>query len=245
MLKTVAIKKRFTMSNKAPAFQLYAEDFLTGVFGLTMEERGVYITLLCYQWSINDVNGIPKKRLALFLGYDWKNLPEMVKEKFIDNGDYFYNKRLLQIILDQNAYREKQRLNGLKGGRPKTQKKPKKSPSMKIEDRSMKIEVEKEVVVYPFNSKQFINIWSNWKIYKSKEFKFKYRTIQSEQAALKKLANDSQNESHAVESIESAMANGWKGIYPQKIINNGKQNNKKAISYSKEFQEELARKIQS
>tara|TARA_R110002050_G_scaffold268962_1_gene411152 strand:- start:225 stop:347 length:123 start_codon:yes stop_codon:yes gene_type:complete len=35
------------MSAKAPAFQLYAQDFLTGVMDLTMEERGVYITLLC------------------------------------------------------------------------------------------------------------------------------------------------------------------------------------------------------
>ena len=233
------------MSTKAPAFQLYAQDFLTGVMDLTMEERGVYITLLCKQWSVNDTNGIPKKRLRLFLGYDWENLPEMVKEKFIDNGDYFYNKRLLQIVLDQNAFREKQRLNGLKGGRPKTQKKPKKSSSMKIEDRSKKIEEEKEVVVYPYNSKQFLNTWSNWKIYKAKEFKFNYRTLQSEQAALKKLLNESDNEAHAVESIESAMANGWKGIYPQKIITNGKQSNKNELSYSKEFQEELARKISS
>ena len=233
------------MSTKAPAFQLYAQDFLTGVMDLTMEERGVYITLLCKQWSVNDTNGIPKKRLRLFLGYDWETLPEMVKEKFIDNGDYFYNKRLLQIVLDQNAFREKQRLNGLKGGRPKTQKKPKKSSSMKIEDRSKKIEEEKEVVVYPYKSKQFLNTWSNWKIYKAKEFKFNYRTLQSEQAALKKLVNESDNESHAVESIEAAMANGWKGIYPQKIITNGKQSNKNELSYSKEFQQELARKIQS
>lgn len=232
------------MSTKAPAFQLYAQDFLTGVMDLTMEERGLYITLLCKQWSVNDTNGIPKKRLRLFLGYDWETLPEMVKEKFIDNGDYFYNKRLLQIVLDQNAFREKQRLNGLKGGRPKSQMKPKKSFSMKIEDRSKKIEEEKEVVVYPYKSKQFLNTWSNWKIYKAKEFKFNYRTLQSEQAALKKLSNESDNEAHAVESIESAMANGWKGIYPQKIITNGKSN-KNELSYSTEFQEELARKIQS
>jgi uncharacterized protein YdaU (DUF1376 family) len=232
--------------SKAPAFQLYAQDFLTGVMDLTMEERGVYITLLCKQWSINNETGIPKKRLRLFLGYDWETLPEMVKEKFIDNGDYFFNKRLLQIVLDQNNFREKQRLNGLKGGRPKTQNKPKKSSSMKIEDRSKKIEEEKEVeVVYPYTSKEFINFWNNWKIYKAKEFKFNYRTIQSEQAALKKLSNESDNEAHAVESIESAMANGWKGIYPQKIITNGKQSSKNGQSYSNEFKEELARKIQS
>ena len=53
------------------------------------------------------------------------------------------------------------------------------------------------------------------------------------------------SEAHAIESIEAAMANGWKGIYPQKILNNGKQSNKNGLSYSTEFQEELARKIQS
>tara|TARA_R110000751_G_scaffold99781_1_gene193339 strand:- start:67 stop:777 length:711 start_codon:yes stop_codon:yes gene_type:complete len=236
------------MSTKAPAFQLYAQDFLTGVMDLTMEERGIYITLLCKQWSINNEKGIPKKRLRLFLGYDWETLPEMVKEKFIDNGDYFYNQRLNNTLIERIAFIKKQTFNGYKGGRPpkvKTQKKAKLTPSMKIEDRSKKIEEEKEVVVYPFNSKQFINTWSNWKIYKANEFKFNYRTLQSEQAALKKLSKESDHEAHAIESIESAMANGWKGIYPQKIITNGKQNNKNELSYSKEFQEELIRKISS
>jgi len=234
------------MSTKSPAFQLYAQDFLTGVMDLTMEERGVYITLLCKQWSLYNENGIPKKRLRLFLGYDWENLPEMVKEKFIDNGDYFFNERLNNVILERIAFIKKQTINGYKGGRPpkvKTQTKPKKTFSKKMK-KKMKIEEEKEIVVYPYNSKQFLNTWSNWKIYKAKEFKFNYRTLQSEQAALKKLVNESENESHAVESIEAAMANGWKGIYPQKIINE-KQSNKNGLSYSKEFQEELARKIQS
>lgn len=235
------------MSTKSPAFQLYAQDFLTGVMDLTMEERGIYITLLCKQWSLYNENGIPKKRLRLFLGYDWENLPEMVKEKFIDNGDYFFNERLNEIIIERIAFIKKQTLNGYKGGRPskvKTQTKPKLTSSMKMK---MKIEEEeeKEVVVYPYSSKEFFNSWNNWKIYKAKEFKFNYRTLQSEQAALKKLVNESENEVHAVESIESAMANGWKGIYPQKTITNGKQSSKNELSYSKEFQEELIRKISS
>jgi uncharacterized protein YdaU (DUF1376 family) len=235
------------MSTKSPAFQLYAQDFLTGVMDLTMEERGIYITLLCKQWSLYNENGIPKKRLRLFLGYDWENLPEMVKEKFIDNGNYFFNERLNEIIIERIAFIKKQTLNGYKGGRPpkvKTQKKAKLTSSMKMKKKMKIEEEEKEVVVYPYSSKEFFNSWNNWKIYKAKEFKFNYRTLQSEQAALKKLVNESENEVHAVESIESAMANGWKGIYPQKITN-GKQSNKNELSYSTEFQEELARKIQS
>ena len=123
------------MSTKSPAFQLYAQDFLTGVMDLTMEERGVYITLLCKQWSLYNENGIPKKRLGLFLGYDWENLPEMVKNKFIDNGDYFFNERLNDTIIERIAFIKKQTLNGYKGGRPskvKTQTKPKITSSKKM-----------------------------------------------------------------------------------------------------------------
>ena len=232
------------MSNKAPAFQLYAQDFLTGVMDLTMEERGVYITLLCKQWSINNETGIPKKRLRLFLGYDWETLPEMVKEKFIDNGDYFFNKRLLQIVLDQNNFREKQRLNGQKGGRPKTQTKAKKRSSLK-----MKMKIEDEIenidIVYPYLNDEFIQIWNQFKIYKSKEFNFKYKSTQSEQAALSKLSNDSDNEAHAIELIKLAMANGWKGIYPDKTNNNGRKNNTNKTSYTTNFKEGLINSLQS
>ena len=60
-----------------PAFQFYAQDWMTGVMDLTMEERGVYITLLSIQWIKNE---IPKKRLGFFIGMDWENVPEMVKQ---------------------------------------------------------------------------------------------------------------------------------------------------------------------
>jgi len=47
---------------KAPAFQFYAQDFLTGVMDLTMDERGLYITLLARQWAIFDLKKeYPKK----------------------------------------------------------------------------------------------------------------------------------------------------------------------------------------
>ena len=140
---------------KAPAFQFYAQDFLTWVMDLTMQERGLYITLLARQWAIFDQKGIPKKRLALLVGFDWDNLPEMIKEKFDDNGDYFFNSRLMESFKQLKSYKEKQRLNGQKGGRPKTQTITKKRSSLKIEDRSMKNEdrkKKKEVEVINKNS---------------------------------------------------------------------------------------------
>lgn len=240
---------------KAPAFQFYAQDFLTGVMDLTMVERGLYITLLARQWAIFDEKGIPKKRLALLVGFEWDNLPEMIKEKFDDNGDYFFNSRLMESFKQLKCYKEKQRLNGQKGGRPKTQTITKKRSSLKIEDRSMKIEdrkkkieVEVEVkaeAVKPYQTENFDLAWANWKEYKRLELGFNYKTIHSEQAALTQLGNKTTSEQHAIDSINNAMAKGWKGIYPEKQITNGsKKNSKNGQQYSEDFLQEVVTGLQ-
>ena len=239
------------MSNKAPAFQFYAQDFLTGVMDMTMEERGLYITLLARQWSLFDENGIPKKRLPFWLGFEWENLPELVKEKFVDKGDYFLNQRLLDHFFKLKAYKEKQSLNGQKGGRgntlSKSQTKAKKRSSMKYEDRSIKIEdrnIKNEVeVIMPYETEKFKKAWAVWKEYKNLEFNFKYKTLFSEQAALKKLCNNSTGEDHAIDSIENAMANGWKGIFPQKTKTHETKQNKQ--HYSDSFLKGITKGLQS
>ena len=243
--------------NKAPAFQFYAQDFLTGVMDLTMDERGMYITLLARQWTIFDEKGIPKKRLALLVGFDWDYLPEMIKEKFVDNGDYFFNSRLMESFKQLKSYKEKQRLNGQKGGRPKTQTITKKRSSLKIEDRrlknedrkkknedrKMKIEVE---AVKPYETENFDLAWNNWKEYKRLEFGFNYKTIHSEQAALTQLGNKTTSEQHAIDSINNAMAKGWKGIYPEKQLTNGsKKISKNGQQYSEDFLKEVVTGLQS
>ena len=227
------------MYNNPPAFQFYPQDFLTGVMYLTMEERGLYITLLSIQWS---KNVIPKKRLALILGMEWENVPELIKEKFIDKGDYLINERLFNVSEDRKTYVEKQRLNGQKGGRPKTQTKAKKRSSLK-----MKMKIEDEIenidIVYPYLNDEFIQIWNQFKIYKNKEFNFKYKSIQSEQAALSKLPSEMDNVDHAIQSIKTAMANGWKGIFPDKQNNNGRKNNTNTDKYAS-LKAEISRNLQ-
>ena len=228
--------------NNPPAFQFYAQDWMTGVMDLTMEERGIYITLLSIQWIKNE---IPKKRLGFSIGMEWKDVPEMVQEKFEDHGNYLINRRLFTIADERKRFIEKQRANGLKGGRPKTQIKAKKTSSMKTEDRRLKKEVEKEDVVYPYSDQKFIDLWLQWKLYKKQEFKFNYKSLQSEQAALAKLGNQTNNLEHAIESIKDAMANGWKGFYPEKIKNNGKTSNKNTARYSEDFKREITEALQS
>ena len=239
--------------SKAPAFQFYAQDFLSGVMDLTMDERGLYITLLARQWTIFDEKGIPKKRLALLVGFEWDNLPEMIKEKFVDNGDYFFNSRLMESFKQLKSYKEKQRINGQKGGRPKTQTITKKRSSLKIEDRSMKIEDRKKKIevevkveaVKPYQTENFDLAWNNWKEYKRLELGFNYKTIHSEQAALTQLGNKTTSEQHAIDSINNAMAKGWKGIYPEKQLTNGsKKNSKNGQQYSEEFLQEVVNGLQ-
>jgi uncharacterized protein YdaU (DUF1376 family)/uncharacterized protein YegP (UPF0339 family) len=231
-----------SMYNNPPAFQFYPQDFLTGVMYLTMEERGLYITLLSIQWS---KNVIPKKRLALILGMEWENVPELIKEKFIDKGDYLINERLFNVSEDRKTYVEKQRLNGQKGGRPKTQTKAKKRSSLK-----MKMKIEDEIenidIVYPYLNDEFIQIWNQFKIYKQTEFNFKFKSTQSEQAALSKLPSEMDNVDHAIQSIKNTMANGWKGIFPDKQNNNGTKNNTNTKrKYSADFERIVNEKIRS
>jgi uncharacterized protein YdaU (DUF1376 family) len=230
------------MYNNPPAFQFYPQDFLTGVMYLTMEERGMYITLLSIQWSKNK---IPKKRLGFILGIEWEEVPELVKEKFVDQGDYLINERLFKISEERRIFVEKQVLNGRKGGRPTKQLKPKKSSSMKMKMK-MKVENENKDIVYPYQNDEFIEIWKQFKIYKETEFNFKFKSTQSEQAALSKLPNEMDNVDHAIQSIKNSMANGWKGIFPDKQNNNGTKNNTNTKSkYSTSFQEFINEKIRS
>jgi hypothetical protein len=74
----------------------------------------------------------------------------------------------------------------------------------------------------PFSSEQFLNKWQEWKSFKAKEYKFNYKSTQSEQAALNLLADAANGaEAVAIEIIQKSIANGWQGLFPIKNNNNG------------------------
>lgn len=164
--------------NKPPAFPFYAQDFLTGVVYLTNEEIGIYIKMLCKQWTDGK---IPKKRLGFLVGLDWDKFSNELRLKFNDKGDYLINERLEKEREKKINFQEKQRENGKKGGRPpknknqetlentgeKTQKKPKpfknnnpndnqKKPLEKEKEEEIEIEIELEL--YP----SFENFWNEY-----------------------------------------------------------------------------------
>jgi hypothetical protein len=104
---------------KDPAFLFYSSDFLTGVTDLTMEERGQYITLLCVQ---HQKGHLPEKTIRLSVGLC--SVDVMAKFEQDENGLYF-NQVLDEKIEQRRKFTESKRLNGLRGGRPKSETKPK------------------------------------------------------------------------------------------------------------------------
>jgi hypothetical protein len=144
--------------------------------------------------------------------------------------------------------------NGLKGGRPKSQKNPKKPIGLfgnpkepkkadsdsdsdsdinniinnkiekkKGEKQKKPKEPKEEIqVIYPFESKEFMDAWGLWIKYKAEQFKFKYKSAITEQAALNDLIKISNgDEETSIIFIKHAISKGWKGIYEPINFNHG------------------------
>lgn len=93
------------------------------------------------------------------------------------------------------------------------------------EDKLRKDKTKKEFsvieIIFPFDI-EFKNYWLQWKTYKDGEFKFKYKTIQSEQSAINELVSLSKGvKENAIAIINQSMAKGWKGFFELKNFNNG------------------------
>jgi len=192
---------------KAPSFQFYAQDFLTGIMYLTNEEIGIYIKMLAKQWTDEK---IPKKRLGLFVGYEWEKLSEELKSKFKDCGEYVVNERLEAERNKKIKFLEKQIINGQKGGRPKknsksnnpslTQKKPLEEEDEYEEEKEYdnikikKVEKLKLIEKYGLDAYQwFVYKLSNYKLSNGKTYKSDYGAINS--WVIKELGKNKKTES--------------------------------------------------
>ena len=239
---------------KAPSFQFYAQDFLTGTMDMDMTERGIYITLLSFQWSKRVIQKSRVGRLLNIPDLKWEDLPEIIKEKFIDyDGDFstsndcVINQRLFDTMMQQILFYRKQRLNGSKGGRPKQPvNKPNKNPTTNP-NKNTSLEVRRkkkedvEEIVYPYSDKTFIAIWYQWKLYKELEHNFKFKSRRGEQLALTQLGNNTNDSLHAQKTIINSMANGWKGLFPDKKL----KNESKKTTYSSGLKDEILSELQS
>lgn len=84
------------------------------------------------------------------------------------------------------------------------------------------VNVQKQELVLPFNSENFLQHWDWWRQYKREQFSFRYKSVVTEQTALNELAKLAKgDEVLAAEIIKQSIANGWKGFFPIKPEANG------------------------
>ena len=93
------------MKNTTPAVLWYSQDFITGTADMTMEERGVYVTLLCFQNTHGHMSREFIERIC-------PNCPEYVLDKFLQDEDgEYYNERMEAEIQRRVKYSESRSRN--------------------------------------------------------------------------------------------------------------------------------------
>lgn len=184
---------------------------------MNFEQRGKYIYLLCAQHQHGGY--IEKNSFNAIVGND-----EMLKSKFEESEQGFFNKRLVMEILKRKKDADSSRENGKKGGRPA---KPNQNPQVSnskpnqnlIENENIN-EIENEItneseIVIPFDAPEFLKIWETLLI----QPKWKRKTIHALQLALKKLSKYPVE--IAIQMIENSIEGNYQGIFP--INQNSKQ----------------------
>jgi hypothetical protein len=205
---------------KPPAFKFYYRDWLHAVRRFSPEEKVEYLEML-FEQADSITGSIPEDIFA-------EVTSEKIRSKFEKDSNGFFNVRMRDILLERDAYSERQRAKSNK----RWNKEPGEShgnPTGNPLENEVEKEVEKEVVkgskktqlkkvetkplVFPFTDEVFLNRWEAWKTYKREQFKFSYKHS-GEQAALKNLGEISNgNMEVALAIIQRSMANGWKGLF--------------------------------
>ncbi len=126
--------KYYTMAQEnSPAFQFYPKDWLVLTEGFSSESFGLIWKTICFIWLSENQESIENddETISFSLGCDldkWKSVKKMAVKKGIfkiDDANFLTSPPLLKLLENQAAYKEKQRLNGLKGGRPRNLEEPK------------------------------------------------------------------------------------------------------------------------
>lgn len=212
-----------------------AQWFMGKIQRCSLEAQGAYIRLCCIYWNKGGEMTIEEAQDEVLDSYN-----ELLKFKVIQEDKGYIVISFLDAQLEEVADKHYRRVEaGRKGGKAKSSKakvmlsnatksqsKPKQVLADKIreeENREEKKRKEENRIEYPWGG-DFIFLWDQWKEYKAKEFGFKYKSVQSEQAAINKLVKLSEGqEENAKNIILQSLENGWKGFFnvKHKTQNNG------------------------
>lgn len=146
--------------SNSPAFQFYPRDFITGTTHMTASEVGAYIRLLCHQWEHGFVPE-NETRILRIAGCKKQELP-LVLEKFVKTESGLINIRLDKSRETLVQYREKQKENGRKGGRPKNETQEKPKPFVSVSENETQTITQTESESEAKKSSSFFNLHTSY-----------------------------------------------------------------------------------
>ena len=201
--------------NKPPAFQFYADDFIGGTITMSNEERGLYILLLCLQWTQGGLSVDDFTRLGTAIAQ-----PSLthVKAKFkkCDDGQ-FRNVRMESERTKQTEFRVSRSESGKAGAEKRWHShstaiaQPMANGMAKHSSPSPSPINTKKVAPLPFSSAEFEKAWNNWNEHLRQ--KRKPATAHASDLQLKKLSK--MTEQKAIETLLYAIEHNWQGLYEQ------------------------------
>lgn len=112
---------------KMPFFKFFPADFLTDTMAMPVETRGLYITLLCYQWLNGSIpaDDAGVARICSITTAELQPHLSYIDEKFVNKGEHNrtrVNRRLERERQRAHAFRESRAAAGRKSGEQRRKK---------------------------------------------------------------------------------------------------------------------------
>lgn len=196
--------------SKDPAVLFYTSDFMSGVVGLTMSERGQYISLLCTQ---HQQGHLSEKTICLLLGIaSVSEIPDVMEKFKIDEDGKYYNERMELEAEKRHNFVESRKENAKLGGRPRKDKqKPSANHVDKHTDKRMG-NVNENAIECETND-GFTEAIKHFKEHRNKIKKpMTDHAVDLLKKDLQRYAPD--NVAAQIEMIDRAIMKGWQTVYP-------------------------------
>jgi len=227
---------------KAPAFQLYTDDFLAGTLEMSQEEVGQFIRLLCHQWNRGSIPVETEKQQRLTGGC--VSVDVLVKFRLCEDGS-LRNERLESVRTERGLFLQQQSIKGQQSAekrrlaasaiqpelnRTSTEVQPDTQPDgqpesnspspspIKKDTKAPKSEweiahgVELPELIRTKNCLDAIRLWMQYKAEKRETYKKTGLT-----AALTKWSREF-TPAELPSVVENSIASGWKGLYKSQGI---------------------------
>ena len=209
-------------------YALYADDFDGGTRNMTPAGVGAYLRLLNEQFRRGHIPADDRAicRIVGMFPDEWAEVRDEVLAKFEQIDDGLANGRMeserneregirqMKVDAARKSHESRRKNNSANCKTPHSAncKPPRSANCVHVHDHVTNTKVLVEGTALPFGP-GFASAWDDWIAYRREARfpKWKQRTIDAQLERLGKLT-----EPQAVEAIRQSIANGWRGLFPEK-----------------------------